>query len=170
MSAFDFDDIRELTEKPRYNAIVKTELYDGKEINLYEGSFQCLAIGPDPDNNGRPTMWYTEPAELPGDCMVAQLRLFMVGHRVTSRLHHYIGKYEIDGDIRFVYLDRTRSHRTQQQEMREALRNATSEISEIVAKFIEAEEDIHPDNVDRDRINSDLSKLLGEIDFPEEGE
>ena len=102
--------------------------------------------------------------------MVAQLRLFMVGHRVTSRLHHYIGKYEIDGDIRFVYLDRTRSHRTQQQEMREALRNATSEISEIVAKFIEAEEDIHPDNVDRDRINSDLSKLLGEIDFPEEGE
>ena len=57
MSAFDFDDIRELTEKPRYNAIVKTELYDGKEINLYEGSFQCLAIGPDPDNNGRPPMW-----------------------------------------------------------------------------------------------------------------
>ena len=165
MSAFDFEDIRQLTEAPSYNTIVKTTLYDGKEIALYEGSFQCLSIGPDPDNNNEPTIWYTEKSDRSNEQpLIAQLRLFMVGHRVTPRLHHYIGKYEFDGDIRFVYLDRTRNHRTQQQEIREALRNATSEISEIVNRFIEADEEVQPDIS-----NGDLNKLLNDI-FSEEGE
>ena len=169
MSAFDFEDIRQLTEAPRYNEIAKTELYDGKEIELYEGSFQCLAIGPDPDNANRPTMWYTQPADVSSmNKMVAQLRLFMVGHQVTSRLHHYVGHYNYDGDVRFVYLDRTRSHRTEQQEMREALRNATTEISDIVNKII-IDDDPNA-SLDADDVGSMLlRKLMGDLEFPEEG-
>jgi hypothetical protein len=63
MPRFDFDDIRESIE-PNFMVITKIEVIDGVEIDLYEGSFQALAIAPDPDNGNRVTLWYTRPAEM----------------------------------------------------------------------------------------------------------
>jgi hypothetical protein len=163
MPSFDFDDIRAELQAPNFHVITKMEIYDGVDIDLYEGSFQCLAIGPDPDNDGRITMWYTVPSELNQPSIIAQVRLFMFGHHVTPRLHHYVGYYNFDGDMRFIYLDRTRDHRVQQQEMRSMLKQATGEINSIVEQFIDQTED----DPDLDR-NDFLRKLLRDISEGEE--
>ena len=165
MPRFDFDDIRAELQDPKFHVITKIELYDGVDIDLYEGSFQPLAIGPDPDNDDRITMWYTSPSELNQPSVVAQVRLFMIGHHVTPRLHHYVGYYNFDGDMRFIYLDRTRDHRVQQAEMRSMLKQATGEINSIVEQFLDKADD-NPD-LDRDDF---LRKLLTDIANQEEDE
>ena len=163
MPRFDFDDIRAELQDPKFHVITKIELYDGVDIDLNEGSFQPLAIGPDPDNDGRITMWYTAPSDLNQPATTAQVRLFVAGHKTTPRLHHYVGHYNFDGDMRFIYLDRTRDHRIQQQEMRSMLKHATGEINSIVQQFLERAED-DPD-LDRDDF---LRKLLSDIRSQEE--
>ena len=163
MPTFDFDDIRASLQEPNYHVISKMEIFDGVDIDLYEGAFQCLAIGPDPDNDGHITMWYTAPSDLNQPATTAQVRLFVAGHKTTPRLHHYVGWYNFDGDMRFIYLDRTRDHRIQQQEMRSMLKHATGEINSIVEQFLERAED-DPD-LDRDDF---LRKLLSDIRSQEE--
>jgi len=164
MSRFDFDDIRESIE-PNFNVIAKIELIDGVEIDLYEGSFQALAIAPDPDNGNRVTLWYTRPAELNQPSITAQLRMFMAGHKVTPRLHHYVGHHNFDGVLWFVYLDRTRDHNVQQNEMRSQLRQATGEINDLVERFL-AQDDGTPDSPPG--VDDFLRKLLSDINEEDE--
>jgi hypothetical protein len=158
MATFNFDDIRASLQEPVNHVITKIEIFDGVDIDLYEGSFSCLNIGPDPDNDGRITMWYTEPSDLNQPSINVQIRLFMAGQKVSPRLHHYLGAYNFDGDLRFIYLDRTRDHRAQQQEMRSILKQATGEINNIVEQFLEHSEN-EPD-LDRDDF---IRKLLSDI-------
>ena len=159
----DFDELREAVKEPAYNAIVKVELFDGVEIDLYEGSFQPLAIAPDPENNNTVTLWYTRAVDLNQPTTTVQIRLFMEGQATTPRLHHYVGYYKFDRGIRFVYLDRTRDHRIQQAEMRSVLRQATGDISRFVEEFLSTADE----NPDMDK-NDFLRNLLKNIDFDEE--
>ena len=159
MPRFDFEDIRESID-PRYHVIASVELTDGAEIDLYEASFQALAIAPDPENGNRVTLWYTRPDELSQPSITAQIRLFMEGHKVTPRLHHYLGHHNFDGVMWFVYLDRTRDHNVQQKELRSQLREATGEINDLVERFLSQADDTPsgPPGVD-----DFLRKLLGDI-------
>ena len=164
MPKFDFDDIRESIE-PNFNVIATIEVIDGIEIDLYEGSFQALAIAPDPDNDNRVTLWYTQPAELNQPSITAQLRMFMAGHKVTPRLHHYVGHHNFDGVLWFVYLDRTRDHNVQQNEMRSQLRQATGEINDLVERFL-SQDNGTPDSPPG--VDDFIRKLLGDISTEDE--
>ena len=164
MDSFSFEEMREAVKNPQQHEIVKIEVLDGAEITLYEGSFHPLHIGPDPQTD-KITFWYTRDLKVSGEPLVVQLRWFLEGQNVTPRLHHYVGSCAINGDVWFLFLDRTRRANQENAEMRDALRTASQDINKFVTEILETADE------DRDMSKEDfLRRLFDSIDHSEEGE
>jgi len=164
MDSFSFEEMREAVKNPQQPEIVKIEVLDGAEITLYEGSFHPLHIGPDPQTD-KITFWYTRDLKVSGEPLVVQLRWFLEGQNVTPRLHHYVGSCAINGDVWFLFLDRTRRANQENAEMRDALRTASQDINKFVTEILETADE------DRDMSKEDfLRRLFDSIDHSEEGE
>ena len=165
MDSFSFEEMRDAVKNPEQHQIVKIEVLDGAEITLYEGSFHPLHIGPDPQNQDLITFWYTRDVKASGEPLVVQLRWFMEGQNITPKLHHYVGSCAVNGDVWFLYLDRTRRAREENAEIRDALRTASKDINKFVTEILEsADED--PDMSKEDF----LRRLFDSLDTNEEGE
>ena len=165
MASFNFDELSEHVKNPVKNAISKITVSDGAEITLYEGSYSPLHLGPDPQNDDRPTLWYTTALKEQGEPLTVQLRWFIEGQAITPRLHHYVGSCFIDGEVWFLYLDRTRAAREANAEMREQLRTASNDINKFVTEILESDEDDR--NISKDEF---LQRLFDSIEHSEEGE
>ena len=165
MDSFSFEDMREAVKNPQQHEIVKIEVIDGAEITLYEGSYSPLHLGPDPQNDDRPTLWYTTALKEQGEPLTVQLRWFLEGQNVTPRLHHFVGSCAINGDVWFLFLDRTRRANQENAEMRDALRTASQDINKFVTEILETADE------DRDMSKEDfLRRLFDSIEHNEEGE
>ena len=164
MDSFSFEDMREAVKNPQQHEIVKIEVIDGAEITLYDGRFHPLHIGPDPKTD-KISFWYTRDAKPSGDPLVVQLRWFLEGQNVTPRLHHFVGSCAINGDVWFLFLDRTRRANQENAEMRDALRTASQDINKFVTEILETADE------DRDMSKEDfLRRLFDSIEHNEEGE
>ena len=150
--------------------IVKTVVEDGATIFVGLASFGLHWIGPDPDNNDLPTLWYTKASNL-GDTeadgtvnfMEVRLRKFLTGQIVLPKLHHHVGSYWGDGLLWHVYLDRTESYEAERREMGEALREVTHDIAQFVRDHVDNGKDSNEEPDDF------IRKLLDEINNNEEG-
>ena len=76
-----------------------------------------------------------------------------------------MGHHNFDGVMWFVYLDRTRDHNIQQNEMRSQLRQATGEINDLVERFLEQGNNT-PDSPSG--VDDFLRKLLSDINEEDE--
>ena len=165
MDSFSFEEMRDAVKNPEQHEIAKIEVIDGAEIALHEGSFHPLHIGPDPQNQDLITFWYTCAVKPNSEPMVVQLRWFLEGQNVTPRLHHYVGSCAINGDVWFLFLDRTRRANQENAEMRDALRTASQDINKFVTEILETADE------DRDMSKEDfLRRLFDSIEHNEEGE
>tara|TARA_Y100000310_G_scaffold62398_1_gene57730 strand:- start:2133 stop:2639 length:507 start_codon:yes stop_codon:yes gene_type:complete len=157
---FEFEHLRDAMGDPKEKLeIVKTLVEDGATLTVGLASFGFMWLGPDPDNNDLPTMWYTKPTKILGEddpTMEVRLRKFLTGQVVVPKLHHHVASYWDDGLLWHVYLDRTEAHETERREMGEALREVTQDIAQFVRDHVDAQdEDVEPDDF--------INKLLEDI-------
>ena len=164
MSAFNFEELSDEVKNPLKNFITKVEIVDGAELTLYEGSFAPLHISPAPSNNNALTLWYTASLSQKGNPMTVQLRWFLEGQATTPNLHHYVGSCLVNGEVWFLFLDRTRAARAANEEMREALRTASHDINRFVTEILDTAD------TDRDMSKEDFIRKLFESIENEEGE
>ena len=165
----DFEHLRDAMGDPQEKLeIVKTVVEDGATLTVGLATFGLHFLGPDPDNNDLPTLWYAKPVN-PGDpqeainiSMEVRLRKFLTGQVVVPKLHHHVGSYWGDGLLWHVYLDRTEHYEAERREMGEALREVTHDIAQFVQDHVDnAAPDVEPDDF--------LRKLLEDINNLEEG-
>jgi len=164
MDGFNFEELSEHVNNPLKHVITKVEILDGAEIDLYEGSFHPLHISPDPNNNDVVTLWYTTSISKDGSPLTVQLRWFLEGQATTPNLHHYVGSCLVNGDIWFLFLDRTRAAREANVEMRDALRSASENINKFVTEILDTAD------TDRDMSKEDFIRRLFDSIENEEGE
>ena len=165
----DFENLREAMGEPQDKLeIVKKVIEDGAMITVGLATFGVHWIGPDPDNNDLPTVWYAKPVNAgdPQDAinasMEVRLRKFLTGQVVAPKLHHHVGSYWGDGLLWHVYLDRTEHYEHERREMGEALREVTNDIAQFVKDHVDnSAPDVEPDDF--------LRKLLEDINNMEEG-
>ena len=152
--------------------ISKLILEDGAYLDLFLASFQTLHIGPDPDNNDVPTLWYTMPANNMSpdrEFMRVQIRRFLTGHVVTPKLHHHIGSYWHDGLLWHMYLDRSDVVATERQEMTSALKEISQDLAQFVANNLQTPGGFNSLDSSNDDMPDFLKKLLSEIESEDEG-
>lgn len=147
--------------------ISKLVLEDGAYIDLFLASFSALHIGPDPDNNDEPTLWYTMPYNNMSpdrEFMRVQVRRFLTGHIVTPKLHHHIGSYWYDGLLWHVYLDRTEKVANERKEMSSALQEISKDLAQFVANNLETPGGFNSLDTSNDDIPDFLKKIISEMD------
>ena len=165
----NFENLRDAMGEPQDKLeIVKKVIEDGAMITVGLATFGVHWIGPDPDNNDLPTVWYAKPVNAgnPKDAinasMEVRLRKFLTGQVVAPKLHHHVGSYWGDGLLWHVYLDRTEHYEHERREMGEALREVTQDIAQFVKDHVDnSDDDVEPDDF--------LRKLLEDINNMEEG-
>jgi hypothetical protein len=167
----EFENLKDALGDPKDKLeIVKVVVEDGALIYVGLASFGLQWIGPDPDNNDLPTIWYTKASNL-GDTdadgntnfMQVRLRKFLTGQIVVPKLHHHVGSYWGDGLLWHVYLDRSEAYEAERREMGQALREVTQDIAQFVRDHLDNKEDstVEPDDF--------IQKLLEDINNMEEG-
>ena len=165
----DIENLREAMGEPQDKLeIVKKVIEDGAMITVGLATFGVHWIGPDPDNNDLPTVWYARPVNAGNSqdainaSMEVRLRKFLTGQVVAPKLHHHVGSYWGDGLLWHVYLDRTEHYEHERREMGEALREVTQDIAQFVKDHVDnSDDDVEPDDF--------LRKLLEDINNMEEG-
>lgn len=133
----DFNRIREMSGRPEPLVIEKIALQDGAWINVQHGPFQPLKVERDPQNNNAVTLWYTRTQDpLPQvENLDVQIRLFLDGQAVRADVHSYLGSYIDDGLVWHAVLDRTVEYDKQRRENGAVIKEALSELSEIVEEL-----------------------------------
>ena len=133
----DFNRIREMSGRPEPLVIEKIALQDGAWINVEHGPFQPLKVERDPQNNNAVTLWYTRTQDpLPQvENLDVQIRLFLDGQAVRADVHSYLGSYIDDGLVWHAFLDRTVEYDKQRRENGAVIKEALSELSEIVEEL-----------------------------------